>query len=453
MGGDSVNGDFRAKVDALYHRLLVKVAKDALRGPVQLTDDYVEPLLQETLDFTDPDAEALVRVLRSKLIRDLESKEETVFSDGAWLSVDPEVCTCSPDEGGPCHDACAVDAIVMDENGHRRIDPKKCVDCGLCVNACHSGAISAKSECVKLVDLFRQRRQGSPVYAELAPAFIGQLGDEISVNQFKTGLLRLGFTDVWEVAMAADIVTLQEADEYVERMKAGEEFMITSCCCPAFVRLVEKHKPNIARLVSHSVSPMVAMGRLLKAREPEAKVVFIGPCLAKRAESKRPEVSDAVDLVLTFKEIMQLIEAAEIDWEECKIEAAGELADASHDGRIYAHTGGVSQAIARAIKEREPNMEIVTAKGNGLKQCMELLQKAESGEIDANFMEGMGCPGGCVGGPGTLVPVEIAADRVAAYADKAQFDAASSNDRARDMLGRFVKEVHLSSHKEPVPVS
>lgn len=448
-----MGGSFRAKVDELYHRLLVKIAKDAFHRKVRLTGEYLEPLLDETIDPQDPDRDQLWRTVKSRLLRDLERQEDhQQFSDGAWLSIDPEICTCPSEEIGACHDACAVDAIVLDEHGHRRIDPEKCVDCGLCVNACHSGAISAKSECMDLVDLFRQRQEGVPVYAELAPAFIGQLGEDISVNQFKTALLKLGFTDVWEVAMAADIITLQEADEYVERTKAGEQFMITSCCCPAFVRLVEKHKPRITHLVSHSVSPMVAMGRLLKAREPKAKVVFIGPCLAKRAESKRPELKDAVDLVLTFRETMEILEAAGIRWEDCKVEAVGELNDASHDGRIYAHTGGVSEAIIRAIKERMPEIDVVAAKGNGLKQCMQILKEIEAGTVDANFMEGMGCPGGCVGGPGTIVPVEVAADRVADYADKAKFDTASRNEKAKDMLGRYVKEVHLSAKKEPVPV-
>ena len=439
---------FQQRADRLYHRLLVKIAKDALHKPIVITEGYLEPLLAETLGEGEPDFDRLRQSLQSRLLRELGTEEEIVYSDGAWISIDPQLCTCAPEQGD-CHDACAVEAIVIDEKtGQRRIDPERCIDCGLCISACQSQAIAAKSQCMDLVTLIRERQQGVSVHAAVAPAFVGQLEEGVTVNQFKTALLKLGFTDVWEVAMAADVITLQEADEYIERTKAGEEFMITSCCCPAFVKLVEKHRPRIAHLVSHSVSPMVALGRLLKARQPQAKVVFIGPCLAKRAEARQPDLADAVDLVLTFKELWDILAAAGIDFADCREEQVGQLHDASRDGRIYAHTGGVSEAILRAICEREPDLEVVTTKGNGLKQCMEILKAVESGHIDANFMEGMGCPGGCVGGPGTLVPVEIAAQRVKVHSNTADFTTASSNSRAREMLTRYLRDVHLSSRKE-----
>lgn len=428
--------------------MLIRIAKDALRTPLALEPAYLDSLFDEVVAPDEPERDRLRQILTSRLLRSLgPTADPEDFVDARWLSIDPELCSCDLDEPGECSDACAVDAIVVDEKGHRRIDQTRCVECGLCVKACQSGAISAKSQCLELVRLFRE---GVPVYAELAPAFVGQFGEEVSVNQVKVALLKLGFADVWEVAMAADIITLQEADEYIDRMDAGEGFMITSCCCPAFVKLVEKHKPKIAHLVSHSVSPMIAMGRLLKARNPEAKVVFIGPCLAKRAEAKLPDLRDAVDLVITFKELVELLEAAEIRWEDCKVEEAGELTDASHDGRIYAHTGGVSEAIIRAIRERRPDLAINTIKGNGLKECMAILQAVEKGEIEANFMEGMGCPGGCVGGPGTIAPVKEAADRVARHADASRFPTASANERATEILGRYIKQIQLSSWKGAV---
>lgn len=425
--------------------MLIKIAKDAFKRPVDLTPEYLNPLLDEVIPPDEAAAGSLRRTLISRLRRILgPTAEPDDFIDANWLSIDHELCSCDLDEPGACAEVCVVDAIIVDEEGRRRIDASRCVECGLCVKTCHSGAIAAKSQCLDLVKLFRE---GVPVLAELAPAFVGQFGDDVTVNQVKAALLKLGFTDVWEVAMAADIITLQEADEYIERVDAGENFMITSCCCPAFVKLVEKHKPNIAHLVSHSVSPMVAMGRLLKARYPGSKVVFIGPCYAKRAEAKLPDLRDAVDLVITFKELVELLEAAGIKWEDCAADEIGELNDASHDGRIYAHTGGVSEAIIRAIQERRPDLEIRTIKGNGLKECMTILQAVENGEVDANFMEGMGCPGGCVGGPATIAPVDAAAERVARHADTSSFPTASANRRAQELLGHFIKEVHLSSRK------
>ncbi len=349
-----------------------------------------------------------------------------------------EICNCDPHDP-KCVDACPIGALTKDQEGRCTPDPGRCADCALCVDICHSGAMVERTECLRLVDMVEQR-ESRPLYAIVAPAFAGQFG-QVRDGQVRAALLRLGFSDVYEVAMAADIITLREAKEYVDRIDHGEDFMITSCCCPAFINLVEKHQPGSTHLISDSVSPMIAMGRLLKARQPDCRVVFIGPCLAKRAEARLPDLHDAIDGVLTFKETASLLDAAGIQIKEQEEE--GPLADASHDGRIYAHTGGVSEAIARAIKQLRPGMVVDAVKGNGLKQCREILQAIEGGERSANFMEGMACPGGCLGGPGTIVKVDAAVPHLKEHADQAPAFAASENDRAVRWMDEYGGRVNF----------
>lgn len=362
-----------------------------------------------------PDDDEATRKLRDVVFKRILASLEDPEAE-ALVTVVPGVCSCAQGEEA-CHDVCAVGAISRNVEENCEIDPDLCVDCGLCAEACESGALTVRSQCLQLAEMLEQRKE-KPVYAILAPSFIGQFGAEVSAGQVKGGLRRLGFTDVYEVALAADIITVMEAEEYIERCETGQPFMITSCCCPAFIKLVEKHREEIAHLVSEAVSPMIALGRLLKRREPQCRVVFIGPCLAKRSEAKRPELAGAIDIVLTYKETAELFHVAGIRLEEVITDA--ELRDASHDGRIYAHTGGVTHAIVQAIKQKHPEWEIQAAQGNGIKECNRLLGAVEAGEAGFNFLEGMGCPGGCVGGPGTIIPAAegtVHADRFAGESD------------------------------------
>lgn len=369
-----------------------------------------------------------------------------VTEDGSDLIIRflPSLCQC---EAGQelCAEACPVGGLARDEHGVWRVDPDKCINCELCADACDSGAIVRRTDVMLLARMALERQAGQALYAILAPSFIGQFGRSVSDGQVRAALRRLGFTDAYEVALAADITTMREADEYIERHDNGERFMITSCCCPAFVKLVEKRMPKLTHLVSHSVSPMVALGRLLKQREPGARVVFIGPCLAKKAESRLADMRDAVDLVLTFKETDALLRELAIAVTDQPDRQP--LRDASHDGRVYAHTGGVSEAIVRAIKEKRPELEITLTKGNGLKQCQRILEAVDCGEVTANFMEGMGCPGGCIGGPGTVIPVEEAAPRLLAHADDARCLTASENSLAQ-LLGESVEAARLRTEHE-----
>lgn len=369
-----------------------------------------------------------------------------VADDGADLIVRVvrSLCRCEPGEER-CAASCPVEGFAPAGDRAWRIDPERCIDCELCADACDSGAIVRRSDILRLTSMVVDRQAGHPLYAILAPAFVGQLGRDVGDGQVREALRRLGFSDVLEVALAADIITLREADEYVDRVDHGAAFMITSCCCPAFVKLVEKHAPRIAYLISNSVSPMVALGRLLKAREPQCRVVFIGPCLAKRAEARRPDLRDAVDLVLTFKEVAALLQAIGVD---VGIQPdTGPLRDASHDGRIYAHVGGVSEAILRAVREKRPGLKIKLATGSGLGQCREILQRVERGEETANFMEGMGCPGGCLGGPGTVVPLAESVPMLRRHADDALALTAAENELAWKYAALVDEAVFRSRHQ------
>jgi len=407
-------------IKLLTHRV---VAKASLYEDI--SPDLIEKLCQEEALGEHPDS---LQKLINRVITAMFGPDENTFV------VVPDNCSCSPGEQH-CASVCVVDAIGRDSNGKTKILDERCVDCGLCVEACDAGAIVEKAQCRELAKMM-STRQAHPLYAILAPAFAGQFGATVSDASVKGWLRRLGFTDVYEVALAADILTTVEADEFIARSRQDGRFMITSCCCPAFIKLVEKHRPKVAHLVSEAVSPMIALGRLLKSREPHCRVVFIGPCLAKRAESRRPELRDAVDAVLTFKEIEELLGLAGIDT-TARLAYTSPLCDASRDGRRYAHTGGVTEAIRNAVRQKAPELAIKSLIGNGLKQCNEILSQIEAGKVDGNFMEGMGCPGGCVGGPGTLVAVDDGARIVKSYAYQARMSRARDNELAQEWLKNY----------------
>ncbi|NLA58027.1 MAG: 4Fe-4S binding protein [Firmicutes bacterium] len=369
--------------------------------------------------------------------------ELLLTDEGTFISHIRNACRFCEEGRRRCTHVCPTDAIIHTEDGVT-IDWNRCIECGRCVDGCISGAIVARSDFARVASLLMHGDE-QPVYAILAPAFVGQFGKQVSPSKLKGALLQLGFNGVYEVAMAADIITSREAEELVERFHRGDKFMITSCCCPAFMRLVEKTKPALVELISRSVSPMIALGRLLKARE-DCKVVFIGPCVAKKAEARRPELQDAVDCVLTFKETETLFKAAEVD-----ISSIGEdvpMEDASYDGRIYARTEGVTTAIVRAVQRIDPIIEVNAVHGDGIKECMTLLKLVEQGKLAANFMEGMGCEGGCVGGPGTIIPREEGRRNVNSFAKTSSAVSALDNHKAERWMLELGSKVDLTTGRQ-----
>lgn len=306
----------------------------------------------------------------------------------------------------PCAAACGVKAISSDERGRAQIDDQKCVKCGQCMAACPFGAIADKSQIFQLIQAMKQ----GPVIAELAPAVIGQFGDDVRLWKIKAALKEIGFAEVFEVALGADIGAITEARHYVNEVKTGKlPFLLTSCC-PAWSMLAKKTLPDMVETVSSALTPMVATARTIKQRHPEAKIVFVGPCAAKKLEAMRKTVRSDVDFVITFEELDAMFEARGIDPKT--IESQGHLHDATGAGRGYAVAGGVSQAIENCIHEYYPDVEVLIEHVEGLDECKKVLMLAKAGRKNGYLIEGMGCPGGCVAGAGTLIPVPNAKKEV-----------------------------------------
>ncbi len=294
----------------------------------------------------------------------------------------------------PCERGCKAGAISMGENRKAFVDPAKCTSCGTCTYQCPFGAIMDKSFIVDAVQLLKGAEKWNyRVYAILAPSVAGQFAPA-KLGQVITGLKRLGFQGVAEVALGADMTAEHEAEELLEKQ------MLASSCCPAFVDFVEKNFPEQAHLISETPSPMVMAARHVKEQDPAAKVVFVGPCVAKKKEMRLGKTMGAVDCVLTFEELYALFESRDIQLEE--LEEDG-LDQASGYGRAFAHSGGVSAAVMQALQEKGGDFVLKSQACSGLEACRVAFLKAAKSIGDVNFIEGMACEGGCVLGPAQLI--------------------------------------------------
>ena len=320
----------------------------------------------------------------------------------------------------PCQAACGMDAIGMDEQGRAIINQEKCVSCGQCLVSCPFGAIVDKGQIYQVV---RSIVEGEKVIAIMAPAFARQFGKDVPVTKLVAGLKALGFAQVVEVAIGADICAVEEAKDFVENVPANQPFMATSCC-PAWHAMVHKLFPAQAKNISMTLTPMVYTARMVKKEEPDAKIVFVGPCAAKKLEAIRENIRSDVDFVLTFEELMGMFEAKEINWAEMP-ESEG-LNEGTSAGRYFAVSGGVAKAVTDLAQKHNPGLQINTARAEGLRDCRKMMLLAKAGKYNGYLLEGMGCPGGCVAGPGTILPVEKAAQFVERYAKEAA--AASPDD-------------------------
>jgi iron only hydrogenase large subunit-like protein len=314
--------------------------------------------------------------------------------------------SCTKDENNKysCQASCPFDAILYSEKEKSTyIDNDRCLGCGLCVDACKAGLFLDKVEFLPIVDLIKNNKT---VIAAVAPAISGQFGDNVTMDKLREAFMKIGFTDMIEVAFAADILTIKEAVEFDKHVHGPNDLMITSCCCPLWIGMLRKVYKELIPDLSPSVSPMVAAARIAKKLNKDAKVVFIGPCIAKKAEAKDKDLNDAVDFVLTFQELYEIFKALAID--PGKLEGVPSTEYASRGGRLYARSGGVSIAVSETIAELYPDKSkyFKAAKASGVKECRELLERALNGNVDANFLEGMGCVGGCVGGPKAIIPTE-----------------------------------------------
>ncbi len=295
----------------------------------------------------------------------------------------------------PCQSACKVKAISMNENKAAKIDHAKCTACGACVYQCPFGAISDKSYILDVISMLKaaQNDPKQKVYAVVAPAISSQF-TYAKLGQVITGLKELGFYTVVEAALGADMVAAAESAELAEK-----GFLISSCC-PAFVTYVEKTFPDLVPFVSHNLSPMATISKYIKEREPDCKVIFIGPCTAKKAEVQKETVKPYVDAAMTFEELQALFDSRDIDITTL---SEGVLDNASYFGRIFARCGGLSDAIAEGLKEQGlTDFTVKSVSCDGIEECRQALFKKSKNVLDANFIEGMACIGGCIGGAGCL---------------------------------------------------
>ena len=309
----------------------------------------------------------------------------------------------------PCQSACGMNAIGSDENGCAVIDQEKCVACGQCLVSCPFGAIVDKGQIFQVIQSILR---GDKVVAVVAPAFIGQFGKHSTPGKFIAAMKELGFARIVEVAVGADICTIEEAKDFLEKVPGEQKYMATSCC-PAWHSMIYKLYPDQAKNISMTLTPMVFTARLMKQKYPDCKVVFVGPCAAKKLEAIRENIRSDVDFVLTFEELQGMFEAKEINFET--IEPLSDLNEGTAAGRGFAVAGGVAKAVADMVHEMDPNREIQTARAEGLADCRKLMSMAKAGKYDGCLLEGMACPGGCVAGAGTLLPVDLAAKVVGRY--------------------------------------
>lgn len=311
----------------------------------------------------------------------------------------------------PCQSACKIKAISMNEHKAAEINNDKCTACGACVYQCPFGAIMDKSYMVNVIDIIKKSEENKKykVYAVVAPSISSQF-TYAKLGQVISGLKELGFFTVVEAALGADMVAMAESKELAEKG------FLTSSCCPAFVSYVKSAFPQLAEHISHNLSPMAALAKYIKETSEGAKVVFIGPCTAKKAEAQLESVKPYVDSVLTFEELQALFDSKDIDITTLEEDV---LDNASYFGRIFARSGGLSDAVSQAMKEQNIEFALKPAVCDGIEACKLALLKKSKNVLDANFIEGMACVGGCIGGAGCLTHGEKNKSEVDKYGREA----------------------------------
>lgn len=333
-----------------------------------------------------------------------------------------------------CENSCIFDAFEQGEDGKVHINKEKCTGCGACVDACKLEKLAANKDVVPVLQAVR--KEGQEVYALAAPAFLGQFGADVTTGKLRAAFKAMGFQGLIEVAVFADILTLKEALEFDANIRQEQDYQLTSCCCPVWIAMIRKVYKELMPHVPGAVSPMVAAGRVVKKLHPGAVTVFVGPCMAKKKEAREPDIADAVDYVLTFQEVQDMFEAADIHPGQL---GEDEKEHSSRAGRIYARTGGVSEAVKETVKQLNPDRKIAVRaeQADGVPACREMIERIKRGETDANFFEGMGCPGGCVGGPGSIIGKEEGRKNVEQYGAAAEYKTPLENPFVPELLARL----------------
>lgn len=350
----------------------------------------------------------------------------------------PPVIETEPCDGTGCSEACikscVFDAIIRKEDGTLDIDSDRCTGCSACISACRSGKLTASRDV--LPAMAAVRRPGTISYALIAPAFLGQFSEKVTPGKLRSAFKALGFSGMVEVALFADILTLKEALEFDKNIVTRDDYQLTSCCCPVWIAMIRKIYHELLPHVPGAVSPMVACGRVIKKLHPEAVTVFVGPCVAKKSEAREPDIKDAVDYVLTFREMQDIFDAANID---PSVLPESDKDHSSRAGRIYAHTGGVSEAVRTTVEQLSPDraVKVRTQQADGVPACKAMIEQLNSGKADANFFEGMGCVGGCVGGPKAILDRERGRELVELYGDEAACKTPLENPYVTELLHRL----------------
>ena len=284
----------------------------------------------------------------------------------------------------PCKFSCPVDAISYDEYGISVIDEEKCIRCGKCIHSCPFGAIGSKTW---IVDVINAINAGKHVYAMLAPATEGQFGPDITMASWRKAMKELGFTEFVEVGLGGDLTAKYEAEEWREAYEKGEK-KVTSCC-PGFVNMVRT---------------MCAVSRMIKAKDPEAVTVFIGPCLAKKSEIVDQKIEGNADYAMTYSEIRAMMRAKGVTLEPVE----NTYQEASVFGKRFGNSGGVAAAVQQSLKESGNDVDVKVFKANGAAECKKALLLMKVGRLPEDFIEGMACDGGCVGGPSSFKDQNLA---------------------------------------------
>ena len=292
----------------------------------------------------------------------------------------------------PCKKVCPVGAISYDEYGICKIDKDKCIQCGQCIHSCPFGAIGSKTF---LVDIIRAILSGKEVIAMCAPATEGQFGEGISMASVHTAFKKLRFSDMVEVGLDGDMTAARESKEWSEALKTGRK--MTTSCCPAFINMLRRHYPEIFEAnMSSIVSPMCAVSRYLKLTRPGCVTVFVGPCIAKKSEAQDKSVPDNADYCITYGEMKALMRSKDIHFEP----EESTYQEASLWGKKFASSGGVADAVLKCMQESGEDTSCVKIlKCAGGAECKKGLLLLKAGRLAEDFVEGMVCTGGCVGGP------------------------------------------------------